>query len=63
MFGVKTTKGWLKAATGTVFFTFSPKPEFPFRSADGAAQVASDWLAGDEYTVVPQFKETSGVET
>jgi hypothetical protein len=47
MFGVKTTKGWLRPTTGptNTFFVFDPQPHFPFRTREGAHQVALDWLA------------------
>ena len=47
MFGIKTAKGWLKPTIGptTTFFVFDAKPHFPFRSREGARQIADDWLA------------------
>ena len=47
MFGTKTAKGWLKPTIGPTrtFFVFDAKPHFPFRSREGARQIADDWLA------------------
>ena len=47
MFGIKTAKGWLKPTIGPTrtFFVFDAKPHFPFRSREGARQIADDWLA------------------
>jgi hypothetical protein len=47
MFGIKTAKGWLKPTLGPTrtFFVFDAQPHFPFRSREGARQIADDWLA------------------
>ena len=46
MFGIKTAKGWLKPTIGPTrtFFVSDPQPHFPFRSREGARQIADDWL-------------------
>ncbi len=55
MFGIETSKGWLKPTIGPtrLFFVFDPSPHFPFRTRAGARQVAEDWLRriGVEYEI------------